>query len=74
MSKSSQVGLIYAMCFFSTFAVAKGERYGASVNMITVESIDYDEGSSGDVDAYDTVLFIPAQSMKITTVGAGGLG
>ncbi|TON06292.1 hypothetical protein CGH64_25085, partial [Vibrio parahaemolyticus] len=38
MSKSSQVGLIYAMCFFSTFAVAKGERYGASVNMITVES------------------------------------
>ena len=50
MLKPSQVGLISAMCLFSTFAVAKGERYGGSVNMLTIESIDYDEGSSGDVD------------------------
>ncbi|MEZ9083165.1 hypothetical protein [Vibrio harveyi] len=50
MLKPSQVGLISAMCLFSTFAVAKGERYGGSVSMLTIESIDYDEGSSGDVD------------------------
>ena len=50
MLKPSQVGLITAMCLCSTFAAAKGERYGGSVSMLTIESIDYDEGSSGDVD------------------------
>ncbi|NOJ19851.1 hypothetical protein [Vibrio jasicida] len=51
MLKPSQVGLISAMCLFSTFAIAKGERYGGSVNMLMMESHDYDEGSSGDQDA-----------------------
>ena len=51
MLKPSQVGLISAMCLFSTFAVAKGERYGGSVNMLMMESHDYDEGTSGEHDA-----------------------
>ncbi|MGF1727553.1 hypothetical protein [Photobacterium nomapromontoriensis] len=47
MLKPSQVGLLSAMCLFSTFVLAKGERYGLSVNMLTIDSINYDEGSSG---------------------------
>ncbi|KFK48003.1 hypothetical protein, partial [Vibrio vulnificus] len=50
MLKPSQVGLVTAMCLFSAFAAAKGERYGGSVSMLTIERIDYDEGSSGEVD------------------------
>ncbi len=51
MLKLSQVGLISTVCLFSPFIAAKGERQGASVNMLTVESIDYDEGFSGDQEA-----------------------
>ncbi|MBW3698151.1 hypothetical protein EK599_20975 [Vibrio sp. T187] len=51
MLKPINVGLISAMCLFSSIAIAKGERYGASVNMLTIESIEYDEGSSGEKDS-----------------------
>ncbi|NVD06242.1 hypothetical protein FCU94_04870 [Vibrio sp. JPW-9-11-11] len=50
MLKPSQFGLISALCLFSTFALAKGERYGASVNMLTIDSVKYDQGSSGEQD------------------------
>lgn len=51
MPKPSHVGLFAVMCLFSFLAVAKGERYGLSVNMLTIDSIDYDEGMSGEQDA-----------------------
>ena len=40
MLKPSQIGLISAMCLFSSFAVAKGERYGLSASMLTIDSIN----------------------------------
>jgi opacity protein-like surface antigen len=51
MLKPTYIGLISAVCLFSSVTLAKGERYGASVNMLTIESIDYDEGSSGQKDS-----------------------
>ncbi|MDV5045218.1 hypothetical protein [Vibrio diabolicus] len=50
MLKPSQIGLISAMCLFSSFAVAKGERYGLSASMLTIDSINYEEGNSGEQD------------------------
>ncbi|EAS76634.1 hypothetical protein V12G01_01460 [Vibrio alginolyticus 12G01] len=50
MLKPSQVGLISAMCLFSSVAMAKGERYGLSTSMLTIDSIKYDEGKSGEQD------------------------
>lgn len=72
MLKPSQVGLISAMCLFSTFALAKGERYGGSVNMLTIESIDYDEGSSGDVDTLRYGLVHTRPIDETTIAGVGG--
>ncbi|ALR94432.1 hypothetical protein QNE88_000939 [Vibrio alginolyticus] len=50
MLKPSQIGLISAMCLFSSVAMAKGERYGLSTSMLTIDSIKYDEGKSGEQD------------------------
>ncbi|EKL9830402.1 hypothetical protein PTB20_003439 [Vibrio alginolyticus] len=50
MLKPSQIGLISAMCLFSSVAIAKGERYGLSTSMLTIDSIKYDEGKSGEQD------------------------
>ncbi|MDW2123424.1 hypothetical protein WKW23_13600 [Vibrio alginolyticus] len=50
MLKPSQIGLISAMCLFSSVAMAKGERYGLSTSMLTIDSINYDEGKSGEQD------------------------
>ncbi|MCR9559289.1 hypothetical protein [Vibrio alginolyticus] len=50
MLKPSQIGLISAMCLFSSVAMAKGERYGLSTSMLTIDSIKYDEGKSGELD------------------------
>ncbi|ELA7567786.1 hypothetical protein Q8E16_000567 [Vibrio alginolyticus] len=50
MLKPSQIGLISAMCLFSSVAMAKGERYGLSTSMLTINSIKYDEGKSGEQD------------------------
>ncbi len=52
MPKPRQIGLITAMCLFSAFAAAKGERYGVSVNMLNIESMDYEQGSSGDKNVF----------------------
>lgn len=38
------------MCLFSSIVIAKGERYGASVNMLSIDSIEYKEGTTGQVD------------------------
>ncbi|MCW8348644.1 MULTISPECIES: hypothetical protein [Vibrio] len=51
MLKPINVGLISVVCLFSSFAVAKGERYGISVNMLAIESMEYDQGSSGQKDS-----------------------
>lgn len=48
MYRPFQLGLVSALCLTTPFVMAKGERYGASVNVLAVESIKYDEGSSGD--------------------------
>ncbi len=48
MFKPSQVGILTLMCLFSGFTFAKGERYGVSYNLFSVESIEYDEGDSGE--------------------------
>ncbi|EPT9255522.1 hypothetical protein ACVTNV_003908 [Vibrio alginolyticus] len=50
MLKPSQIGLISAMCLFSSVVMAKGERYGLSTSMLTIDSIKYDEGKSGEQD------------------------
>ncbi|EOX3958944.1 hypothetical protein ACM9ER_002336 [Vibrio alginolyticus] len=50
MLKPSQIGLISAMCLFSSVAMAKGERYGLSTSILTIDSIKYDEGKSGEQD------------------------
>ena len=50
MLKPSQIGLISSMCLFSSVAMAKGERYGLSTSMLTIDSIKYDEGKSGEQD------------------------
>ncbi len=50
MRKRSQIGLVSTMCLLSFFATAKGERYGGSVNMLSTESVEYDEGPSGEAD------------------------
>ncbi len=47
MLKPSQVGIVSLLCLFSGLAFAKGERYGVSYNLFSVESIEYDEGDSG---------------------------
>lgn len=51
MRNLSQIGLISTMCLFSSIAIAKGERYGGSVNMLSIDTIEYEEGPSGQVDA-----------------------
>ncbi|MBT0093159.1 MULTISPECIES: hypothetical protein [Vibrio] len=50
MLKPSQIGLISAMCLFSSVVMAKGERFGLSTSMLTIDSIKYDEGKSGEQD------------------------
>ncbi|ELB2817667.1 hypothetical protein QNE27_004572 [Vibrio alginolyticus] len=50
MLKPSQIGLISAMCLLSSVVMAKGERYGLSTSMLTIDSIKYDEGKSGEQD------------------------
>ncbi|MFB9134106.1 hypothetical protein M1D72_14890 [Vibrio sp. AK197] len=50
MLKPSQIGALSLMCLFSTVSFAKGERYGISYNLFSVESIEYDEGESGEQD------------------------
>jgi outer membrane protein W len=50
MLKLVQVGMLSALCLSSSFAFAKGERYGVSVNMLSIDSIEYKEGSSSSQD------------------------
>ncbi|MFA0115927.1 hypothetical protein AB4407_20120 [Vibrio sp. 10N.261.46.E11] len=50
MRKLSKIGLISTMCLFSSIVIAKGERYGGSVNMLNIDSIEYKEGTTGQVD------------------------
>ncbi|MCG9595584.1 hypothetical protein L1D15_02485 [Vibrio sp. Isolate25] len=51
MNKLSRLGLLALACTVSTVANAKGERYGGSINMLSIDSIEYKEGTSGTVDA-----------------------
>ncbi|GAA5644957.1 MULTISPECIES: outer membrane beta-barrel protein [Vibrio] len=51
MAKPINIALALLMCAVSSSAVAKGERYGGSVSMLSIEGIDYDEGTSGEADA-----------------------
>ncbi|MBU2896150.1 porin family protein [Vibrio hepatarius] len=50
MSKLCQWGLLALVCTVSTAVNAKGERYGGSVNMLSIDSIEYEQGDSGTAD------------------------
>lgn len=50
MSKLSRLGLLALACTVSAAANAKGERYGGSISMLSIDSIEYKEGSSGTAD------------------------
>ncbi len=49
MLKLLKIGTLLSifLFLFSPFVAAKGERYGASINIFNIESIEYDEGVSG---------------------------
>ncbi|WP_260261403.1 hypothetical protein [Vibrio intestinalis] len=51
MLRFSLVGLVITSCLSSPVVFAKGERYGAGVSQLTLESHDYDYGSSGEQNA-----------------------
>ncbi len=51
MYRPVHVGLVSSLCIISSFAVAKGERYGISANVLAVESIQYEEGMSGQKES-----------------------
>lgn len=51
MSKLSQWSLLALAFTVSAVANAKGERYGGSVSMLSIDNIEYEQGESGTADA-----------------------
>ncbi|WP_299015003.1 hypothetical protein [uncultured Photobacterium sp.] len=51
MAQSTKFGLIALMCLLSSPVLAKGERYGASSSLLSIDSIDYEQGESGEMNA-----------------------
>ncbi|MDN3611770.1 hypothetical protein ACODM8_12810 [Vibrio ostreicida] len=51
MTKLTRLGLLVLACSVPISANAKGERYGGSINMLSIDSIDYKQGDSGTSNA-----------------------